>query len=105
MNHLLRSLAPISEVGWKQLDDDATARLAPPLGARKLVDFGGPHGWEYSAGDLGRTAPLASALCDGVTGLQRRVQPVVELRSDFELSRAELRARSSASRRPRPTTA
>lgn len=91
MNHLLRSLAPISESAWKMLDDEASARLTPPLAARKLVDFSGPHGWEYSASDLGRTAPLASAPCDGVTGLARRVQPVIELRADFELSRAELR--------------
>jgi uncharacterized linocin/CFP29 family protein len=87
MNHLLRSLAPISDSSWELLDDEASERLTPALAARKLVDFSGPHGWEYSASKLGRTAPLTSAPCDGVTGLQRRV----ELRADFELSRAELR--------------
>jgi uncharacterized linocin/CFP29 family protein len=61
------------------------------LAARKLVDFSGPHGWEYSATNLGRTSPVASAPSDGVFGLQRRVLPLVELRADFELSRAELR--------------
>jgi uncharacterized linocin/CFP29 family protein len=91
MNHLLRSLAPISDSSWKLLDDEATERLTPALAARKLVDFSGPHGWEYSASNLGRTAPLTSAPCDGVTGLQRRVMPLVELRADFEISRAELR--------------
>jgi uncharacterized linocin/CFP29 family protein len=91
MNHLLRSLAPISDSGWKMLDDEARERLTPALAARRLVDFSGPHGWEYSATNLGRTAPLPSAPCDGVTGLQRRVLPLVELRADFELSRSELR--------------
>ena len=91
MNHLLRSLAPISDSGWKMLDDEARERLAPALAARRLVDFSGPHGWEHSATNLGRIAPLASAPCDGVTGLQRRVLPLVEVRADFELSRAELR--------------
>jgi uncharacterized linocin/CFP29 family protein len=91
MNHLLRSLAPISDSSWKLLDEEASERLTPALAARKLVDFSGPHGWEHSASKLGRTAPLTSAPCDGVTGLQRRVMPLVELRADFELSRAELR--------------
>jgi uncharacterized linocin/CFP29 family protein len=91
MNHLLRSLAPISDSGWKLLDEEARERLTPALAARRLVDFSGPHGWEYSATNLGRTVPLASAPCDGVTGLQRRVLPLVEVRADFELSRAELR--------------
>lgn len=91
MNHLLRSLAPISDAVWDELDHEAKQRLNPPLAARKLVDFSGPHGWDYSASNLGRTAPLPSAPCDGVVGLQRRVQPLVELRADFEVSRDELR--------------
>jgi uncharacterized linocin/CFP29 family protein len=91
MNHLLRPLAPISDESWKLLDDEANERLTPALAARKLVDFSGPHGWEHSSSNLGRTAPLASTPCEGVTGLQRRVMPLVEVRADFELSRAELR--------------
>jgi uncharacterized linocin/CFP29 family protein len=91
MNHLLRSLAPISDSGWKMLDDEARERLAPALAARRLVDFSGPHGWEHSATNLGRTDRLGSAPCQGVSGLQRRVLPLVEVRADFELSRTELR--------------
>ncbi len=91
MNHLLRSLAPISDDTWKLLDDEARERLAPALAARRLVDFSGPHGWDYSATNLGRTEPLPSAPCDGVSGIQRRVLPLVEVRADFELSLAELR--------------
>ncbi len=91
MNHLLRSLAPISETGWKMLDDEARQRLTPALAARRLVDFSGPHGWEHSATNLGRITPLSSAPCEGVSGLQRRVLPLVEVRAEFELSRTELR--------------
>jgi uncharacterized linocin/CFP29 family protein len=91
MNHLLRSHAPISDAGWKMLDDEARERMAPALAARKLVDFSGPHGWEYSATNLGRTVPVASSVCAGVTGLRRQVLPLVEARADFELSRTELR--------------
>jgi uncharacterized linocin/CFP29 family protein len=91
MNHLLRSKAPISDDGWTLLDDEARERLAPALAARRLVDFAGPHGWEHSATNLGRTTALASAPCEGVTGLQRRVLPLVEVRAAFELARTELR--------------
>ncbi len=90
-NHLLRSHAPISDSNWKLLDDEARERLGAALAARKLVDFSGPHGWEYSATNLGRVAPVASAPCEGVAGLQRRVLPLVEVRAEFEISRAELR--------------
>jgi len=91
MNHLLRSLAPISESGWKELDDEARERLAPALAARRLVDFSGPHGWEYSATNLGRVTPVKAAPCEGVVGVQRRVLPLVEVRANFELSMSELR--------------
>jgi uncharacterized linocin/CFP29 family protein len=91
MNHLLRSLAPISDSGWKMLDEEARERLTPALAARRLIDFSGPNGWEYSSTNRGRATSLTSAPCDGVTGLQRRVLPLVEVRADFELSRAELR--------------
>jgi uncharacterized linocin/CFP29 family protein len=91
MNHLLRSHAPISDSSWKLLDDEARERLTSPLAARKLVDFAGPRGWEYSATNLGRTETLKSAPCDGVSGVQRRVLPLVEVRAEFEVARAELR--------------
>jgi uncharacterized linocin/CFP29 family protein len=91
VNHLLRSNAPISDAGWELLDREARERLVPALAARKLVDFSGPLGWGHSATNLGRTSPLSDAPCEGVSGLQRRVLPLVEARADFELARYELR--------------
>src|SRR5271154_4892835 len=91
MNHLLRALAPISDEAWQLLDEEARQRLGPALAARRIVDFRGPHGWEYSATNLGRTTRLDSVPIDGVSARQRRVQPLVELRADFDLSRDELR--------------
>jgi uncharacterized linocin/CFP29 family protein len=91
MNHLLRESAPITEAGWRLIDDEARERLAPALAARKLVDFAGPRGWEHSATNLGRTNPLADAPVEGVHAAQRRVLAVVELRAPFTLARDELR--------------
>jgi uncharacterized linocin/CFP29 family protein len=90
MNHLLRELAPISAAGWKLLDEEARERLQGPLAARRLVDFAGPLGWEHSATNLGRTKAVAAPNGGGVTALQRQVLPLVELRADFTISRAEL---------------
>jgi uncharacterized linocin/CFP29 family protein len=90
MSPLLREHAPITEAAWQVIDDDARARLTPALAARKLVDFAGPHGWEFSATNLGRTTSLPGAPGEGVAALQRQVLAVVELRAAFTLSRAEL---------------
>jgi uncharacterized linocin/CFP29 family protein len=91
MSHLLREHAPITQTGWEVLDEEARERLTPGLAARKLVDFSGPHGWEYSATNLGRTRPGADTEFEGVRTRQRRVLAVVELRAPFAVSREELR--------------
>ncbi len=90
MNHLLREYAPISDEGWRELDREVQQRLLPGLAARRLVDFNGPGGWERSAVDLGRVAPV-EAPAPGLRAAQRRVLPLVELRADFTVARSELR--------------
>jgi uncharacterized linocin/CFP29 family protein len=90
VNHLLRSHAPITESGWQRIDDEARTQLTPGLAARQLVDFRGPHGWEYSATNLGRSQPIGDALAPDVSARRRRVLSVVELRSAFTVSRSEL---------------
>jgi uncharacterized linocin/CFP29 family protein len=91
VNHLLRTLAPISEAGWELLDEEARQRLTPALAARKLLDFSGPHGWEHSATNLGRTTQLEAAPAAGIGVRRRQILPLLELRSDFSISREELR--------------
>lgn len=88
-NHLLRHHAPISEHSWAELDDEAGEQLRANLGARRLVDFSGPHGWPYSAIDLGRVEKVGSS-DDTIRARRRLVLPVVELRTDFSISREEL---------------
>ena len=53
MNDLLRERAPITEEGWAELDEEARSRREPGLAARKVVDFSGPLGWDYSANEPG----------------------------------------------------
>jgi uncharacterized linocin/CFP29 family protein len=90
MDHLYRQLAPISDRAWQAVDDDARTRLVPYLGARRLIDFEGPLGWERSSTNLGRTETLAEGLQEGVRARQRRVLPLVELRASFSVARGEL---------------
>jgi uncharacterized linocin/CFP29 family protein len=90
MNHLLRGHAPLTDSNWKLLDEEAVERLEGPLAARRLVDFVGPKGWEHSATNLGRVEAVPGNE-EGVSALQRRVLPLVEVRVDFTVSRAEMR--------------
>jgi uncharacterized linocin/CFP29 family protein len=92
MNHLLRSLAPITDSGWKLLDSEAKQRLTPALAARGLVDFSGPHGWRHSATNLGRSEPIAAAPVEDVAAARRRVLALAELRANFTVSVQELGA-------------
>jgi len=89
MNHLLRELAPIADAGWEAIEQEIRPRLETHLAARKLVDFEGPLGWAHSATAVGRTTSIAGP-SPAVTGSQRRVLPLVELRADFVLKRSEI---------------
>jgi uncharacterized linocin/CFP29 family protein len=90
--HLLRSHAPVTDRGWEQIDQEARERLTVALAARRLVDFSGPHGWEHSATNLGRTEAVTETPCPGVTALRRRVLPLAEVRAPYTVSCEELRA-------------
>jgi len=89
VSHLLREHAPITQEGWSRLDSEARERVLPALAARKLVDFGGPHGWAHSATNLGRTDGVSDAP-QGIEGNVRRVLPLVEARAPFAVARSEL---------------
>ena len=92
-SHLLRGYAPITEAGWQQIDQEARQRLEPQLGARRIVDWAGPYGWEHSATNLGRSAPLKGppGADEGAAPSRgRRVLPLAEIRVPFTVSREEI---------------
>lgn len=90
IDHLRRGLAPISDAAWELLEAEAARTIRHFLAGRALVDFTGPHGWAYSAAPLGRARPAVTSPVDGVAVALRAVQPLVELRTPFRLSLAEL---------------
>lgn len=90
MNGLFRDLAPITSDAWEEIDKEARRTLKTYLAARRLVDFTGPLGWTASAVNLGQLETLSKGPVQHVEARLRRVQPLVEVRVPFELSRAEL---------------
>lgn len=89
MNNLHRELAPISEVAWTQIEEEASRTLKRYLAARRVVDVSEPQGYALAAVGTGHTQPLESP-SEGVQALQRLVTPVVELRVPFKLKRQEI---------------
>jgi uncharacterized linocin/CFP29 family protein len=91
MNHLLRERAPLTERAWAEIDAEAASTVREVLAARRLLDVVGPLGWEHSAEPTGRTRHVGVAT-GSVDARVRDVQPLVELRVGFAVSRAELDA-------------
>ena len=101
MNHLFRNRAPITEAGWEEIEKEAKRTLRALLAARRVVDFRGPLGWGASDVELGRADPIASPTGGkDVQARLRRIQPLVELRIPFEVTRAELDAIDRGARDP-----
>lgn len=92
MNHLLRSLAPVSDTAWSEIDSEATRALKHFLAARKLVDVTGPLGVQVAAVSLGRREAADSPAGEGVVAQVRTAQPLIELRRPFTLDRREIEA-------------
>jgi uncharacterized linocin/CFP29 family protein len=100
-NHLFRDRAPITEAGWEEIEKEAKRTLRALLAARRVVDFRGPLGWGDSDVELGRADPIASPTGGkAVQARLRRIQPLVELRIPFEVTRAELDAIDRGARDP-----
>jgi uncharacterized linocin/CFP29 family protein len=88
MNHLRQELSPVLPRAYEMIAARAREVLEARLAARKLVDFDGPRGYEFSAVSLGRSRPIQVGA--NVQGRLRLVQPLLELRVPFELSLADL---------------
>lgn len=92
MNDLQRELAPITAQAWRLIDEEIKSTLQLTLAARKVVDFVGPLGWDAAAIGTGRVTALTDGPNEGVRAARRSVQPLIEFRAIFELSRSELDA-------------
>jgi uncharacterized linocin/CFP29 family protein len=84
------SLAPLTEEAWSEIKDAAKQTLKPLLSARKIVDFEGPKGWDFSAVNLGRLDVPKKSSGKSVGYGMRKVLPLIEARILFKLNLWEL---------------
>jgi uncharacterized linocin/CFP29 family protein len=90
MDLLKRQKAPIVSEAWSQIDEEARRVLKLHLAGRKVVDFSGPHGWQYGAVNTGRLEHIKKGPVEYVSHAVRDVRPLVELRAPILLPILEL---------------
>ena len=86
MNNLHRELAPISELAWAQIEEEASRTLKRYLAGRRVVDLKGPGGVGLAAVGTGHLHNVESP-GEEIVARQREVKALVELRVPFELER------------------
>lgn len=86
MNNLHRELAPISDVAWALIEEEAARTLKRHLAARRVMDVLGPQGAGASAVGTGHTRRI-QAPSEGIEAAQREAKMLVEWRVPFKLTR------------------
>ncbi len=89
MDFLKRSLAPVTDAGWEEIDDAAREVLETQLTGRKFVDTVEPQGWDHAAIPEGRLS-IEEDSPEAVRYGVRKVSPLAETRVSFELNIWEL---------------
>ena len=87
MDFLKRELAPITANGWKEIEERAAAVLSKELSARKFIRVTGPLGRDVTSVTTGRMDVKTK---DDIKYGVYKVQPLIESRICFPLSRWEL---------------
>ena len=90
MDILKRSLAPITDEAWAEIQEQAKKTLVSTLTARKFVDVVGPKGWDYTVVPNGRLLIPENQPKDDVKYGIHQVRPLIETRIPFELDIWEL---------------
>lgn len=90
MDMLKRSVSPISDEAWSEIDEQAKMVLKTRLSARKFVDVSGPHGWNHAVVSTGRLEVSPVERSGDVRWGVHIVQPLVETRVTFEMDLWEL---------------
>jgi uncharacterized linocin/CFP29 family protein len=87
MDILKKPLAPVTDEGWNQLNEEATDILTSVLSARKFVDVDGPYGLDFGAVHTGRINTDKKG--DVHYGINK-VLPLIEVRTSFTMDIWEL---------------
>ncbi len=90
MDILKRSLAPITDEAWEELNKQAKKVFTNLLTARKFVDVDGPKGIKFGSVSLGRLKIVEPKDKNGVNYGIHKVLPLIEVRKPFHLDLWEL---------------
>ncbi|MGM0497020.1 MAG: family 1 encapsulin nanocompartment shell protein, partial [Bacteroidota bacterium] len=90
MDILRKSLAPISQEGWNEIEEQAKDVFENVLTARRFVEVDGPNGIGHAAVNTGRLEiPEGQKEKDVRFGI-KRVLPLMETRKSFKVNIWEL---------------
>lgn len=90
MDLLKRSLAPITQEAWDEIDAQAVNVLKGSLSARRVVDVKGPFGWDFHGWPMGRLSLSDTPFIEGTEHGIRQIMPLVEVRVPFSVSKWDL---------------
>jgi len=89
MDILKRTIAPLTQSAWDEIDSRAEEVLKSRLTARKAVRVNGPMGWDFAALSEGRLDLVQNKDAEVAVGVFK-VKPLIEARVSFTLNRWEL---------------
>ncbi|ORA37283.1 family 1 encapsulin nanocompartment shell protein [Mycobacterium aquaticum] len=89
MNNLYRDLAPVTDVAWAQIEQEAARTFKRHIAGRRVVDVTGPGGPSSAAVGTGHLRDVA-APADGVIAELRDSKPLVRLRVPFTVTREDV---------------
>ncbi|HKL67606.1 MAG TPA: family 1 encapsulin nanocompartment shell protein [Bacteroidales bacterium] len=90
MNILKKTLAPITDEAWGEIQEQAQEIFDIYLTGRKFVDIDGPHGLEMGAVSTGRLIMPDNQSKEGINYGTREVVPLIEIRKPFKVNLMEL---------------
>ncbi len=90
MDILRRSLAPISQEAWQEIDEQARIIFNNVLTGRRFADVDGPKGLNFGGVNIGRLEMDENQREDQVRYGINRLQPLTEIRKSFRLNLWEL---------------
>ena len=89
MNNLYRDLAPITDVAWAQIGQEATRTFKRHIAGRRVVDVSEPSGPVTAAVSTGHLVDVVAPGSDVVAHL-REARPLVRLRVPFTVNRMDV---------------
>ena len=89
MNNLYRELAPITDVAWAQIEQEAGRTFKRHIAGRRVVDVSAPGGPATAAVSTGHLVDVA-APAEGVLAHLRDAKPLVRLRVPFTVGRRDV---------------